>query len=128
MVVKHNRETKLHYFDNLETSKRKSKPFWDKCRPHFSNKHIHGDSKIILIEKEEIATNTNQIVEKETLLVNNDEIAKTFHKHFVETVEKLKTFEWPSNNKDLTEKTLTKIIRKFRNHPIIVKMNNKYLI
>ena len=88
MVVKHNRETKLHYFDNLETSKRKSKPFWDKCRPHFSNKHIHGDSKIILIEKEEIATNTNQIVEKETLLVNNDEIAKTFHKHFVETVEK----------------------------------------
>ena len=37
------------------------------------------------------------------LLVNNDEIAKTFNKHFAETVEKLKTFEWSSNNEDLTE-------------------------
>ena len=76
MVVKLDRETKLYYLNNLETSKN-SKPCWDKCRPHFSNKHIHGDSKIILIEKEEITTNTNEIVEKETLLVNNDEIAKT---------------------------------------------------
>ena len=76
MVVKLNRETKLYYLNNLETSKN-SKPFWDKCRPHFSNKHVHGDSKIILIEKEEITTNTKEIVEKETLLVNNDEIAKT---------------------------------------------------
>ena len=45
---------------------------------------------------------TNEIVEKETLLVNNDEIAKTFNKHFVETVEKLNVFEWPSNNEALT--------------------------
>ena len=77
LVVKLNRETKLHYFNNLETSKN-SKPFWDKCRPYFSKKHAHGDSKIILIEKEEITTNTNEIVEIETLFVNNDEIAKTF--------------------------------------------------
>ena len=85
-------ETKFHYFNNLEISKN-SKSFWDKCRPYFSNKHVHGDSKIILIEKEEITKNTNEIVEKETLLVNNDEIAKTFSKHFEETVEKLSTFE-----------------------------------
>ena len=31
--------------------------------------------EIILIEKEEIKTNTNENVEKETLLVNNDENA-----------------------------------------------------
>ena len=92
MVVKLNRETRLHYFNNLETSKT-PKPFWNKCRPYFSNKHVHGDSKIILIEKEEITKNTNEIVEKETLLVNSDEIAKTFSKHFEETVEKLSTFE-----------------------------------
>ena len=65
---------KLHYFNNLETSKN-SKFFLDKCRSNFSNKHAHGDSKIIPIEKEEITSNTNGIVEKETLLVNNDEIA-----------------------------------------------------
>ena len=62
------------------------------------------------------------------MLVNNDEIAKTFNKHFAETVEKLSTFEWPSNNEDLTEETLTKIIKKFMNHPSIVKIKNKYLI
>ena len=77
MVVKLNRETKLHYFNNLETSKN-SKPFWYKCRPYFPNKHVYGDSKIIFIEKKGIATNTNEIVEKETFLVNNDEIVKTF--------------------------------------------------
>ena len=94
LVVKLNRETKLHYFNNLETSKN-SKPFWDKCRPYFSNKHVHVDSKIILIEKKEITTNTNEIVQKETLLVNNDKIAKTFNKHFAETVEKLNTLSGP---------------------------------
>ena len=126
LVVKHNREM-IHYFNNLETSKN-LKSFWDKCRPYFSNKHPHGDSKIILIEKEEITTNTNETVENETSLVNNDEIAKTLNKHFSETVEKLNTFEWPSNNEDLTEETLTKIIKKFRNLPSIVKIKSKYLI
>ena len=48
LVVKLNKEKKLHYFNNLETSKN-SKPFWYKCRPYFSDKHAHGDSKIILI-------------------------------------------------------------------------------
>ena len=76
-VVKFNKETKLQYFNNFDTSKN-SKPFWGICRPYFSNKRVHGDSKIILIEKEEITTNTNETVEKETLLVNNDEIQYTF--------------------------------------------------
>ena len=57
-------------------------------KPYFS----HGDSKIIVIEKEEITANTNEIVEKVTLLVNNDEIAKTFNRHFKEMVEKLNNF------------------------------------
>ena len=48
---------KLHYFNNVETSKN-SKPFWNICRPYFSDKHAHGDSKKILIEKEEVTTNT----------------------------------------------------------------------
>ena len=94
---------------------------------YFSNQHVHGDSKLILIEKEEVTANTNEIVEKEALLVNSDEIAKTFNKHFAETIEKLNTFEWPSKNEDLTEETLTKIIKKFKNHPSIVKIKNKYL-
>ena len=94
LVVKLNRESKTQYFDNIQTTKN-SKPFWDKCKPYFSNKHAHGDSKIILIEKENIITNKNEVVQKETLLVNNNEIANTFNNHFSETVEKLNTFRWP---------------------------------
>ena len=48
------------------------------------------------------------------MLVNNDEISKTFNEHFAETVEKLNTFEWPLNNEDLTEEALTKIILKIQ--------------
>ena len=79
-------DSKLRYFDNIETSKN-SKPFWNDCKPYFSNKYAHGDSKIILIEKEKITNNSNEVIKKETSLVSNDEIAKTFNKHFVETVD-----------------------------------------
>ena len=55
LVVKLKTESKTQYFDNIQTSKH-SKPFWDKYKTCFSNKHAHGDSKIILIEKENIIT------------------------------------------------------------------------
>ena len=69
-----------------------------KCKPYLSNKHAHSGSKIILIEKEKIINNSNEVIKKKTLLVKNDEIAKTFNKHLDETVETLNTFEWSSNN------------------------------
>ena len=106
MVAKLHRESKSQCFENIQTSKN-SKPFWDKCKPYFSTKHArgdskiilnekeniitnknkpyfstkndHGDSKIILIEKENIITNKNEVLQKETLLVHNDEIAKTLN-------------------------------------------------
>ena len=109
LVVKLNRGSKLRYFDSTEISKN-SKPFWNECKPYFSNKHAHGDSKIILIEKEEITNNSNEVIKKETLLVKNDEIAKTFNKHFAETVETLNTFEWLSNNND----NLLLLLKNFR--------------
>ena len=59
MVVKLNRDSKLRYFHNIETSKN-SKPFWNVCKPYFSNKHAHEDSKIILIENEKITNNSNK--------------------------------------------------------------------
>ena len=76
LVVKLGREIKTQYYDNIQTSKY-SKPFWDKCQPCFSNKHAHGDSEVILVEKENIITHKNEAVQKEPLLVNNNEIAKT---------------------------------------------------
>ena len=51
LLVELNRDSKRRYFDNKEISKN-SKPFCNGCKPYFSNKHIHVDSKIILIVKE----------------------------------------------------------------------------
>ena len=94
----------------------------------FFKKHTHVDPKMIAIEKEEITAKTNEIVEKVALLVNSDEIVKTFYKHFPETVERLHNSEQPSNTKDLSEETLTKIIKKFKKHSSIIKIKSKYLI
>ena len=129
LVVKLNRESKTQYFDNIQTTKN-SKPFWDKCKPYFSNKHAHGDSKIILIEKENIIINKNEVVQKETLLVNNDEIAKALNNYFSETVEKLNTFKWPFDEKyeNIHNEKLTTIFKKFENHPSIMKIKSKYTI
>ena len=76
-----------------------SKPFWEKCKPYFSNKQAHCDSKVVLIEKENVISNKNEVLQKETLLVHKDEIAKTLNNHFSETVEKLNTFNSPFNEK-----------------------------
>ena len=45
LVAKLKSEVKRQCFKNFKNSK----PFWDKCTPYFSNKHVHDDSKIILI-------------------------------------------------------------------------------
>ena len=114
------RERRIEYFENLETSK-KSKPFWNKCKPYFSNKHAHGESKIILIEKENVILTSNKVVENEKLIVKNDEIAKIFNKHFSESVDKLNIFEWSSCESEYTENQLTNIINKYKSHPSIKK-------
>ena len=49
-VTRH-RERKLQCFDNFETSNN-SKLFPNRCKPYFSNKYFHSDSKIIFIVKE----------------------------------------------------------------------------
>ena len=129
LVIKLNRESKTQCFDNIQTSK-SSKPYWEKCKPYFSNNYARGDSKIILIEKEHIITNKNEVVQKETLLLDNDEIAKTLSNHFSEPVEKLNTFKWPFNEKyeNIHNEKLTTIIKKFENHPSIMKIKSKYAI
>ena len=81
LVARLNKESRIEYFENLETSK-SSKPFWNKCKPYFSNKHAHGESKIILIQKENVILNRNEVVENEKLTVKNDEITKIFNKYF----------------------------------------------
>ena len=109
MILLNIRRNKI---DNIETPKNsKPKLFWN---------------KIILIEKEKITNSSNEVIKKETVLVNNDEIAKTFNKHFAETVQTSDTFEWPSKNTNLLNDQLTAIIKKFQNHQSIMKLKSKY--
>ena len=123
LAVRLNKERRIEHFENLETSEN-SKPFWNKCKPYFSNKHAHGESKIILIEKENVTLTSNAVVESETLIVENYEIAKIFNKHFSETVDKLNIFEWLSCESEYTEDQLTNIINKYKSHPSIKKIKS----
>ena len=127
LVVRLNKERRIEYFENLETSKN-SKPFWNKCKPYFSNKHAHGESKIILIEKENVTLTSNEVVENEKLIVKNDEIAKIFNKDFSETVDKLNIFEWSSCETEYTEDQLTNTINKYKSHLSIKKIKSNYTI
>ena len=77
-VVRLNNKKRIEYFENLETSKN-FKPFWNKCKPYFSNKHAHGESKIILIGKENVIL---KVIANEKLIVKNNEIAKILNKYF----------------------------------------------
>ena len=43
LVVKLNMKHKKEYFENLNVAAN-SKPFWEKCKPYFSNKQVKGDS------------------------------------------------------------------------------------
>ena len=47
-----NKQAKFEYFNNLDC-KRDTKPFWDRCKPYFSNKHSRRDTNIILKENGE---------------------------------------------------------------------------
>ena len=44
---------------------------------------------IVLLYFHEITNNSNEVMKKENLLVNNGEVAKTFNEHFAETKEAL---------------------------------------
>ena len=68
LILKLNKKYKKEYFENLNVATN-SKPFWDKCKPYFSNKHAKGDSNIMLIEKDEI-------------LLKNKKIADVFNSYF----------------------------------------------
>ena len=79
MVGKLNKYKK-EYFENLNVATN-SKPFWDKCKPYFSNKHAKGDSNIMLIEKDEI-------------LLKNKKIADVFNSYFDSVTDSLDLFSW----------------------------------
>ena len=49
-TTKLNKTAKLEYLNNLKLGK-DNKPFWEKCKPYFTNKHSKADTDIMLNEK-----------------------------------------------------------------------------
>ena len=112
-VVGLNKQAKFKYFNNLDC-KKDAKPFWDKCKPYFSNKHSRGDTNIMLPEKGEI-------------LLKNDAIANTFSNFLDSLVKSINLFKWPDISWDSTILSsvldrIDRIILKYKFHPSIISI------
>ena len=99
---------KKEYFENLNVATN-SKPFWDKCKPYFSNKHAKGDSNIMLIEKDEI-------------LLKNKKIADVFNSYFDLVKYSLDLFSWSAETDNKNTDALQNILKRFHNHPSLIKI------
>ena len=93
LVVRLNKDSKYSYFSNLDISK-ESKPFWNACKPYFTNKHSRCDTSIMLVEKEE-------------LILSEKKICSIFNTYFGNIVQTLNIFQWSGslfNNQQLCVK------------------------
>ena len=108
MVVKLNKKYKKEYFENLNVATN-SKPFWDKCKPYFSNKHAKGDSNIMLIEKDEI-------------LLKNKKIADVFNSYFDSVTDSLDLFSWSTQTDNENTNALVNILKMFHSQTSLIKI------
>ena len=79
-MTKLNQTAKLEHLNNLKLGK-DNKPFWDKCKPYFTNKHRKADTDIMLNENGE-------------LLLKGKDIADTFNEYFGSIVESRDLYKW----------------------------------
>ena len=113
MVIKLNTKHKKEHFENLSVATN-SKPFWDKFKPYFSNKHAKVDSNIMLIEKDEI-------------LQKKEKIADVLNSYFDSITNSLDLFSWSTQIYNENIAAVQKILKRFQNHPIKIKhlVNNQ---
>ena len=60
LLVSLNRQAKYEYFNEV-SNRESSRPFWETCKPWFSNKHARGDSKIMLIENDKMLLKNEEV-------------------------------------------------------------------
>ena len=102
---------KKEYFDNIEDNN-DSKKFWNKCKPDFSNKYINGDSKILLIENEEIINESAKV-------------ASVFNSSLESVTESLDMFIWAPEPDDQAKELFKRIIQRFSHHPSFIKIKHQ---
>ena len=114
LVVSLNRQAKYEYFNEVSNSE-SSRPFWETCKPYFSNKHARGDSKIMFIENYK-------------MLLKNEEVGKVFNQFFGHITDSLDLYEFPDEKVCEGLDDIDNIVYKFRNHPSIVKIKEQYKV
>ena len=106
--VKLFRREKGNYYNNLDISLvTDNKKFWKTVKPLFSDK-LQSKNKIVLIEDE-------------TIISNDNEVAETMNEFFVSVTDSLGIKE-NSGYENATDKA----VHKFSNHPSILKIKNHY--
>ena len=108
LVVKLNKKHKKEYFENLNVATN-SKPFWNKCKLYFSNKHAKGDSEIMLIERYEI-------------LLKNKKITDVLSSYFDSVTYSLDLFSWSTQTDNENTDAFENILKRFHNHTSLIKV------
>ena len=105
------RKEKRKYYSNLDMNIfEDNKKFWQNVKPLLSNKHDVSQKNII-------------IVEKETIISNNTEVAEKLNNFFIEAVENLEIEPFvPHNDNRIYTESIHEIVKKYETHPSILKI------
>ena len=100
------KKQKLQYFNNYDSTN--TKPFWENCKPYFSNKHSKANTDFILSKNGD-------------LIFKNDKIANTFNDYFGSIVENMNLYRWEDNPFSISKDSdiIKNITQKYKNHPSI---------
>ena len=107
------RKSKRDYFANLDTKIMKdNRKFWKTVNPLFSEKSY---------SKESIS-----LINKDGLITENEDLAKTFNNFFSNIVNKLGIEDVPDDESNLSniDDPISKAIAKYENHPSILRIKN----
>ena len=108
-VARLNKIEKREFFQKQEPNGHSSKSFWNYCKPFFSKKALTDDGRIVLVENE-------SIISKDT------NIANLFNKYFNTITSTLSVTEWGINNEQIHD-PIERAIARYTNHPSILRIN-----
>ena len=107
------RKSKRDYFANLDTKIMKdNRKFWKTVNPLFSEKSYSKESV--------------SLINKDGLITENEDLAKTFNNFFSNIVNKLGIEDVPDDESNLSniDDPISKVIAKYENHPSILRIKN----
>ena len=105
------KKVKKDYYNNLDLKIFKdNKTFWKNIKPLFSDKHKDLQQEIILIEKDLVVTEEQEVAEK-------------MNSYFVDAIENLNIEPFIQTvNEDNCSNSIEDIVKKYNQHPSILKI------